>query len=111
MLLFPKPTKQKKAKKRLRRTGVKTDAWEITRKVLVARFAAVGITQCELGYDGCWKNNTLTFAHSKKRRYIESDEELREVCLCCQSCHARIEFNPDMYEIVRRVIAGRKVAV
>ncbi len=111
MLLFPKPTKQKKARKRLKRAGEKANAWTKTREELKVRFETAGITQCELGYDGCWKNNTLTFAHSKKRRYIESDEELREVCLCCQSCHARIEFNPDMYEIVRRVIAGRKVAV
>lgn len=108
-LLFPKPTKRTKKPKRLKRRGEKTDQWEITRKALIPRFEAAGITSCELGYYGCFRNNFLSFAHSKKRRFITSQRELEEVCLCCTNCHGRIEFSKDMYEIICKVIARRKV--
>jgi hypothetical protein len=111
MLLFPKPTKREKKKKRLKQRGEKTDMWEKTRADLVVRFEAAGITSCELRYEGCFKNNFLSFAHSKKRRYIVSQEELEEVCLSCTHCHQKIEFRPDMYETVRRVIASRRVKI
>ena len=107
----PKPVKQTKKRKRLRAVGEKVSAWSKTREELILRFEKAGITQCELRYSGCWVNNALSFAHSKKRRFIISQEELEECCLCCLNCHACIEFRPDMYEIVRRVIASRKVEV
>jgi hypothetical protein len=109
-LLFPKPEKRVKKPKRLKAKGKKVDAWEATRKELIPRFQAAGITSCELRYDGCWKNNALSFAHSKKRRHIEA-QELWEVCLCCVPCHQVLENRPDMTEIVRSVIARRKVKV
>ena len=108
---FPKPVKQIKKKKRLRAVGEKVSAWSKTRDELILRFEKAGITQCELRYSGCWKNNALSFAHSKKRRFITSQEEMVEVVLCCTSCHQIAEYSPDMYEIVRRVIASRKVEV
>jgi hypothetical protein len=111
MVLFPKPTKREKKKKRLKARGDKTDAWEMTRAALVVRFEAAGITSCELRYEGCFKTNFLSFAHSKKRRYIQSQEELEEVLLCCTPCHNRLEYGGNMYEVVRMVIASRKVQV
>jgi hypothetical protein len=111
VLLFPKPTKRVKKKKRLNPRGDKVEVWEMTREILKERFQAAGITSCELRYPGCWRNNALSFAHSKKRRYITSQEVLEEVCLCCTSCHQKIEFRADMYQIVRKVITSRKVAV
>ena len=111
MLLFPKPTKREKKKKRLKAIGEKGNAWATTRAALVVRFATAGITSCELRYEGCFKNNFLSFAHSKKRRYITSQEELETVALLCQKCHQAVEYRPDMEEIILRVIAKRKVAV
>jgi hypothetical protein len=110
-LLFPKPTKPEKTRKRLKARGKKVDAWEQTRKELVERFERAGITHCELQWNGCFKNNFLSFAHSKKRRYIKSQEELEEVLLCCTPCHDRLEYGGNMYETVRRVIASRRVVV
>jgi hypothetical protein len=79
----------------------------------VVRFQVAGITSCELGYPGCFRNNFLSFAHSKKRRYITSQEELEEVCLACQKCHDDVEYSgrKNMYNTVRSVIARRKVKV
>src|SRR5687768_6910583 len=105
-LLYPKPEKRVKKPKRLKARGEKVEAWEATRAALVQRFQAAGITTCELRYEGCWRNNALSFAHSKKRRYITSQEDLEAVCLCCLNCHGKIEFRPDMYEIVQGVIAS-----
>lgn len=110
-LMFPKPVKQEKKRKPLKRAGKKTDAWERTRKQLIPRFAAAGIMTCELGYIGCFKDNFLSFAHSMKRRRITSQEELEECILACTSCHQIAENRRDMTEIIRGVIARRKVKV
>lgn len=109
-LLFPKPPKREKKRKAMKRRGEKTDTWEKERNELKARFERAGITHCELRYEGCWHNNALSFAHSKKRRKIEGDE-LSETCLCCVPCHMILENKKDMTEIVRSVIARRKVKV
>ena len=111
MPAFPKPTKQVKIRKRISRLAAKVNAWQTTRALLIERFRRAGITQCELRYDDCWRTNALSFAHSKKRRFIESQEQLEECALLCQVCHDRIEYSPNMYEIVRRVIASRKVKI
>jgi hypothetical protein len=48
---------------------------------------------------------------NKKRRYITTEEELRECALLCQNCHHKAEYSPNMYEIITGVIARRKVKV
>jgi hypothetical protein len=108
-LLFPKPTKREKKPKRLKARGDKTDAWEEALAELKVRFQIAGVTECELRWEGCWRNNALSFAHSKKRRKVSSPEELRECILACVPCHNRLEYGQNMYDIVRRVIASRKV--
>jgi hypothetical protein len=110
-LLFPKPVKQEKKRKALKRRGKKTDAWAATRKLLIPRFEAAGVTQCEAQWPGCLKNNFLSFAHRMKRRFIKTQEELETVCLLCQNCHDRIEYDPNMYEIITGVIARRKMKI
>jgi hypothetical protein len=99
-----------KKKKRLKTRGEKLDMWETTREILKLRFAAAGVTSCELRYEGCSGNN-LSFGHSKKRRYIQSQEELEKVISACQNCHDFIEYKPGKYEIVRRAIASRRIPV
>jgi 5-methylcytosine-specific restriction endonuclease McrA len=109
-LPFPKPVKQEKKRKSLKRRGKKTDAWDATRKLLIPRFEAAGIVQCELQWPGCWKNNALSFAHSKKRRKVEGDE-LSRVALLCQNCHHTVEYRKDMTQIIEEVISRRKVLI
>ncbi len=108
-LAFPKPEKRVKKPKRLNPGGKKADQWEKTRADLIVRFEQAGITRCEMQGPGCFRNNFLSFAHSKKRRYITSQDELEEVALLCQKCHHRAEYDPDMYNIISGIIARRKV--
>jgi hypothetical protein len=83
--------KREKVKKRLKARGDKTDAWEKTRADLKVLFVAAGITKCELQYPKCFRNNFLSFALSKKHRYINRQQELEEVILACQVWHNRLE--------------------
>jgi hypothetical protein len=96
-------------RRRLRRAGNKTIAWEKERAKLKVRFEAMRITECELGYPECWKDNALGFAHAKKRRFLKP-HELSEVILCCNPCHDKLESLPHdiMAQIVREIIAKRK---
>src|SRR4051794_21867306 len=59
------------SRRRLNRVGKKARAWAITRRELSTEFAAQGITSCELGYEGCWRENALGFAHGRKRRHLK----------------------------------------
>lgn len=95
---------------RIKRSGKKTKAWDAERAKLKVRFAAVGITECELRLAGCWKTNTLGFAHSKKRRHIQGDE-IREVALLCNSCHDVVErlAEAEMTEAIRKIISSREI--
>jgi hypothetical protein len=108
VLAFPKPEKRVKKPKRLKAKGKKVEAWEEALAELKVRFEQAGITTCEVRYEGCWRNNALSFAHSKKRRKVEGGE-LYECILACVPCHNRLEYGKNMYEIVRSIIARRKV--
>ena len=101
------------AKKPINRAGKKTKAWYACRAKLKTRFMRAGITTCELQYEGCWHDDGLGFAHSKKRRNITTEEQLEEVILSCSSCHDRVEAKPEseMAAIIRAVIAARPVEV
>lgn len=89
--------------------GPKTRAWINARARLKKKFAAMGITSCELGYEGCKHDDYLSFAHGKKRRHLQGDELETLVILACQNCHSRIERIPEaaMCAIVTSVIAER----
>lgn len=78
------------------------------REQLKPRFEAVGITRCEFRYDGCWRDNGLSFAHTKKRRNLR-DGELEIVALACIPCHNKIELLKEevMTKVVLEVIAQR----
>lgn len=69
---------------------------------------------CELGLEGtCWIDNALSFAHSKRRRFIADEDDLREVALVCTPCHDVLDALPheDTLAVVRDIIAKRKVRV
>lgn len=78
------------------------------REQLIPRFKAAGITRCEFGYDGCWRDNGLTFAHMRKRRNLR-EGELEKVALACMSCHNKLELMPEniMTLAVLKVIQER----
>lgn len=73
--------------------------WSKVRARLKKTFENLGITFCEI----CGSTFNLSFAHSKKRRFITSEAELTEVCLICIPCHQEIETLPHV-EMHRKVI-------
>lgn len=83
----------------------KTDKWNRVRVKLKQKFERLGITRCEL----CFGTFGLSFAHSRKRRFIQTDEDWEEVALLCQPCHEKIEFSGHeaMYDEIRRIIGER----
>lgn len=85
--------------------GKRTDKWNRVRAKLKKKFEAMGITRCEV----CFGTFGLAFAHAKKRRFIQTDDDWEEVALLCQPCHEKIEFagHDKMYESVTKIIANR----
>ena len=61
-----------------------------------------GITSCELKFEGCWRDNGLSFAHRHKRIFYKSHPELLEdfnqTILACVWCHQKIEYNRKLTE-------------
>jgi hypothetical protein len=89
--------------------GKKTKRWAAERRTLVQKFAAMGITSCELRYEGCWNDNALGFAHAAKRRKLR-EQDLDVVILACNPCHDHIEFlaPEEMERIVNETISSRQ---
>jgi sugar phosphate isomerase/epimerase len=69
--------------------GDKTKEWIKVRKELKKEFEETGITQCEIGLEGCTRGLFLGFAHTKKRRDVT---DLKRVVLACSNCHSKIEY-------------------
>lgn len=89
--------------------GKKTRAWRNVVVRLKKRYAALGITSCELRYEGCWGDQALGFAHGRKRKWLREDE-LENLCvLACNPCHDVLEVSgaDEMLAEVRNVIARR----
>lgn len=105
---FRRPAQPKKKQRWMKRSGKKTKAWDAIRRVLKKRFAAAGVTTCEIGEDFCVRDNYLGFAHAKKRRNC-SAKDLWTVILACASCHSVIELLPEaeMKKAVLAIIAKR----
>ena len=97
--------------KRINPLGPKGKAWKDARADLKMEFLALGITTCELRYEGCWFDDALGFAHAAKRRKLTA-EDLGHVILVCNICHDQIEFLPpeEMKRIVDETIQGRTTA-
>lgn len=89
--------------------GAKGKAWNNARRNIKPEFEALGITRCELNYEGCWKAEALSFAHSQRRRFITSSDSLREVVLACTFCHKILDEKPreETYRIVNEIISNR----
>lgn len=85
--------------------------WVKLRTELYEELAAQGIVSCELHgrFGECTHNMFLSLAHSRKRRDIKTESDMREVILCCVSEHQIIEYLPNMYEIVTDIIKNRNL--
>lgn len=94
---------------RMKGVGKATKEWNAVRRRLKVQYEAAGITECELGYPGCTRDNFLSFAHGRKRRHLQGDELEKLVCLACLNCHERIERLPEsaMCGVVELVISER----
>lgn len=94
------------------KAGKRSKAWAATRARLKAKHEATGIKECELRYDGCKRDDWLSFAHGRKRRHLVGNELETLTIVACTPCHAAIERLPEaeMCAIVETVIANRKVA-
>jgi hypothetical protein len=92
------------------KAGRRTNDWIKIRRKLKVQYEAAGITQCELGYEGCKRDTWLSFAHGRKRRHLQGDELETLTILCCTCCHDKIEYlkPEEMLAIVRNVIFQRK---
>lgn len=69
-----------------------------------------GITSCELRLPGiCLGTWALSAAHSKKSRYLITDEDWLEACLADCACHEAIEkmSHEEMHRLVTEAIAKR----
>lgn len=104
----PKPTSKAKKVVKTIKPGKKTIAWNEERSVLKDEFETLGITECEIKLEGCWKNNALGFAHLNKRRNL-TIEDLGKVVLACGSCHNEVELynRVRMEKILTEIIKKR----
>lgn len=90
--------------------------WEDVRARLKEQFISIGITSCELKWEGCVGKMYPTFAHSLRRNDIgkysgrEHEEKMVEVIWACQPCHSKLDARKreDSYLIVTNVIKNRK---
>ena len=84
--------------------------WLRIRKEKIAEFERLGITQCELRWDGCWGGSGLTLAHRLKRRKIQNEQEMGTVALLCVICHQKVEVMSadEMFKIITDVIERRE---
>lgn len=58
---------------------------------LKAMWVREGITSCELRLPGCVRTFVMSAAHSKKSRYLITDEDWMTAALACCACHDQIE--------------------
>jgi hypothetical protein len=92
------------------RVGKVFSKWSEVRISVLQSLLDEGIQTCELELEDCTHGMFLTLAHSKKRRFIKSEEELAEVIVACSGCHDKIEaFSKEkMYATVLKTIASRR---
>lgn len=92
----------------------KTQEWVAARRELKVAFEAAGITRCEFGYSGCWRDNGLSFAHVDKRGHLRPGE-IYAVALACAVCHDILEKMPRLVmrvaveDVIRKRICQPKL--
>jgi hypothetical protein len=91
------------------RAGKRTLKRRAMNERLKRRSIELGIDSCEIKLEGCLRKWALSWAHSKKSRFIVSDSDWMEAVLACPSCHAEIEgmSHEEMKRIVTETISKR----
>jgi len=64
---------------------------------------------CEIKLEGCLRTFALSWAHSKKSRFLIEDSDWMEAALACPHCHGKIEAmsHEQMFEHVMKAIKAR----
>lgn len=100
-----------KSTKSVNKIGKKSKQWIEARKEVVEHFEQIGLPiVCEAQLEGCTRTMFLTFAHSRKRRNIESAEQLKEIALLCSTCHSIVDrWKPENTEYyIKQLIEKRE---
>lgn len=86
--------------------------WNSAKKKIKLKFSRAGVFTCEVKYD-CCDNRALGFAHSRRRKYIFTKEQMEEVVLACQRCHALLDAreHDETESIVKRLIRSRHIRI
>lgn len=87
--------------------------WGYFRPLLKILFRGVGIESCELRWDNCTGWMYPTFAHSLRRRFISTTDEMQAVILACINCHTeldRLELDETEF-IVNEIIKRRPIKI
>lgn len=99
-------------------TGRRMTAWKNARRRVKLELLAVGITVCEIGFEGCTRDDSGGLAHSIKRRHLLRDaepgspEHIETVVVSCLNCHRTLDEKLpacEMKRIVMGAIARREV--
>ena len=79
---------------------------------LLAKLEELNITTCEVRLPGCTNYMYLTPAHRHKRIYYKNRPELlwdiHQVIVACQSCHAKIEHDKELTELIFNQLRGEE---
>lgn len=70
------------------------------------------IARCEVQIKGiCVETIMLTWAHSKKSRFLVTSKDWQEAARCCLPCHQHIEAwsHKEMHKIIVSAIGKRKL--
>lgn len=89
--------------------GKRTKLWNKYRAELKKEFAARGIVRCEI----CGTDFGLSFAHSKKRKDIYTEQDWKECALLCIPDHEVFERMPppEMTVGIREIINRRNYVI
>lgn len=107
---FKRNSGQIKRTSGVKKVGRKTTEWKKVREEVVEFLKDINLPwTCEARLEGCTGELFLTLAHSKKRRNIESTEELKEVALLCQGCHSIVDaWKPEHTEKYIKMLIERR---
>lgn len=111
----PKPAPRgKKEPKPIKQIGKKGEKNLEANKELKATAIKLGITDCEIKLDGCWKI-IMGWAHGKKRGDLTPAELKKFAIGACNPCHQKIEYDCEkwtgmtMEQFVKMTIKNRGV--
>lgn len=107
MPVFPKPKREFKARGP---GGFPVGKRTEKRKSENRKLDKLGIKECEIRIPGkCVRHIMLTWAHSKKSRFLLNDKDWQEAARACLPCHDHIEAlgHKEMHRLVTEAIAKR----